>query len=311
MRQTVDERLQSTLEKRLGESFKMVSKHLEAVQRGLGEMQSLATGVGDLKRVLTNVKARGVWGEVQLGALLEQILTVDQYAKNVYTREGSQEFVEYAVRLPGTDDDPGSCVWLPIDSKFPQEDYLRLADAADTCDVEAVQRATAGFIRAVHVSAKDLGTGREQKITITASSGLDDSEIERMVNESEANAEEDQKRRRSAEAKNRGDSLVYNTEKILDEHGDKIDNAVKDQVKKTVEDLKKSLEKQDAEEIEAACDKVEKMAQKLGEAVYAKAAADKDNGAAQPEAAAEDAAKQDEDVVDAEYQAEDSQESKK
>jgi DNA recombination protein RmuC len=156
MRQTVDERLQSTLEKRLGESFKMVSKHLEAVQRGLGEMQSLATGVGDLKRVLTNVKARGVWGEVQLGALLEQILTVDQYAKNVYTREGSQEFVEYAVRLPGTDDDPGSCVWLPIDSKFPQEDYLRLADAADTCDAEAVQRATAGFIRAVHASARDI-----------------------------------------------------------------------------------------------------------------------------------------------------------
>ena len=113
------------LKKRLGQSFKLVSERLEAVQQGLGEMQNLATGVGDLKRVLTNVKARGTWGEVQLGALLEQILTPDQYDKNVRTRENSQERVEYAIRLPGQDDNPESCVWMPIDSKFPQEDYLK------------------------------------------------------------------------------------------------------------------------------------------------------------------------------------------
>ena len=156
MRETVDEKLQSTLEKRLGESFKLVSERLEAVQHGLGEMQNLATGVGDLKRVLTNVKARGTWGEVQLGALLEQILTPDQYDKNVRTRRDSQESVEYAIRLPGQDDDPESCVWLPIDSKFPQEDYLRLVEAADTADVDAVQKATAALLRSVHSSAKEI-----------------------------------------------------------------------------------------------------------------------------------------------------------
>ena len=156
MRETVDEKLQSTLEKRLGESFKLVSERLEAVQHGLGEMQNLATGVGDLKKVLTNVKARGTWGEVQLGALLEQILTPDQYDKNVRTRIDSQESVEYAIRLPGQDDGPESCVWLPIDSKFPQEDYLRLVDAADTADVDAVQKATAALIRSVHNSAKEI-----------------------------------------------------------------------------------------------------------------------------------------------------------
>ena len=156
MRETVDEKLQSTLEKRLGESFKLVSERLEAVQHGLGEMQNLATGVGDLKKVLTNVKARGTWGEVQLGALLEQILTPDQYDKNVRTRIDSQESVEYAIRLPGQDDGPESCVWLPIDSKFPQEDYLRLLDAADTADVDAVQKATAALIRSVHNSAKEI-----------------------------------------------------------------------------------------------------------------------------------------------------------
>jgi len=156
MRETVDEKLQSTLEKRLGESFKLVSERLEAVQHGLGEMQNLATGVGDLKKVLTNVKARGVWGEVQLGALLEQILTPDQYDKNVRTRIDSQESVEYAIRLPGQDDGPGSCVWLPIDSKFPQEDYLRLVDSADTADVDAVQKATAALIRSIHNSAKEI-----------------------------------------------------------------------------------------------------------------------------------------------------------
>ena len=157
MRQTVDEKLQNTLEKRLAESFKIVSERLEAVQRGLGEMQSLATGVGDLKRVLTNVKARGTWGEVQLGALLEQILTPDQYAKNVQTREGSRETVEYAIRLPGAGNDSRAAVcWLPIDSKFPQEDYLRLISAADAADVDAVEKATAALIRAVRISAKGI-----------------------------------------------------------------------------------------------------------------------------------------------------------
>ncbi len=156
MRQTVDDKLQSTLEKRLGESFKIVSERLEAVQHGLGEMQTLATGVGDLKRMLTNVKARGAWGEVQLGTILEQILTPDQYDKNVQIREGSRDIVEYAIRLPGSDDNPDSCVWLPIDSKFPQEDYLRLADAADAADADAVQKATAALIRTVQNSAKDI-----------------------------------------------------------------------------------------------------------------------------------------------------------
>ena len=157
MRQIVEEKLQNTLEKRLAESFKIVSERLEAVQRGLGEMQSLATGVGDLKRVLTNVKARGTWGEVQLGALLEQILTPDQYAKNVQTREGSRETVEYAIRLPGAGNDSRAAVcWLPIDSKFPQEDYLRLVSAADAADVDAVEKATSALIRAVQSSAKEI-----------------------------------------------------------------------------------------------------------------------------------------------------------
>jgi DNA recombination protein RmuC len=156
MRQTVDEKLQTTLEKRLGESFKLVSERLEAVQHGLGEMQNLATGVGDLKRVLTNVKTRGTWGEVQLGSLLEQILTPDQYDKNVNIKTGSMESVEYAVRLPGKDDSADSNVWMPIDSKFPQEDYLRLVEAADAADVDAVQKATAALIRSVNGSAKEI-----------------------------------------------------------------------------------------------------------------------------------------------------------
>jgi DNA recombination protein RmuC len=156
MRETVDEKLQSTLEKRLGESFKLVSERLEAVQHGLGEMQNLATGVGDLKRMLTNVKARGTWGEVQLSALLEQILTPDQYGKNVNIKDGSQESVEYAIRLPGDDDEPESCVWMPIDSKFPQEDYLRLVESADAADADGVQKATAALIRSIHNSAKEI-----------------------------------------------------------------------------------------------------------------------------------------------------------
>ncbi len=154
MRQTVDEKLQSTLEKRLGESFKLVSERLEAVQRGLGDMQNLATGVGDLKRVLTNVKARGTWGEFQIGDILEQILTPDQFYKNVQPKAGSSEIVEYAIRLPGQGD--SSYIWLPIDSKFPQEDYQRLLDAAEMADTDNVEKSTAALIRSIQSSAKDI-----------------------------------------------------------------------------------------------------------------------------------------------------------
>ncbi|HET6352507.1 MAG TPA: DNA recombination protein RmuC [Coriobacteriia bacterium] len=158
MRKTVDEKLHETLEKRLGESFKLVSERLEAVQRGLGEMQNLATGVGDLKRVLTNVKARGTWAEVQLGALLEQTLTAGQFARNVKVKEDSRELVEFAVRMPGPSDDPESCVWLPIDSKFPQEDYVRLQDAAELGDVEAVQKASDQLARSIKVQAEAISS---------------------------------------------------------------------------------------------------------------------------------------------------------
>jgi len=156
MRRTVDEKLQDTLEKRLGESFKLVGDRLEAVHRGLGEMQTLASGVGDLKRVLTNVKARGTWAEVQLAALLDQILSPDQYAKNVCVKPGSGERVEFAVRLPGPRDAPDTQVWLPIDSKFPQEDYLRLQGAAERGEAEAVQAALEGLNRAVRGAARDI-----------------------------------------------------------------------------------------------------------------------------------------------------------
>lgn len=156
MRKTVDEKLHVTLEKRLGESFQLVSERLEAVQRGLGEMQNLATGVGDLKRVLTNVKARGTWAEIQLGALLEQILAPAQYDKNVRTKEDSLEAVEFAIRLPGPADEPDTCVWLPIDSKFPQEDYLRIQEAAERGEPEAVQKASDALARAIRVAAQDI-----------------------------------------------------------------------------------------------------------------------------------------------------------
>jgi DNA recombination protein RmuC len=156
MRRTVDEKLHDTLEKRLGESFKLVSDRLDTVHKGLGEMQHLATGVGDLKRVLTNVKARGTWAEVQLGAILEQVLTPEQYDKNVSIRPDTAERVEFAVRLPGPLDDPASCVWLPIDSKFPQEDWLRLQDASDLGDVPAVQAASEALIRTVRGSAREI-----------------------------------------------------------------------------------------------------------------------------------------------------------
>ena len=158
MRKTVDEKLHETLEKRLGESFKQVSERLEAVHKGLGEMQSLATGVGDLKRVLTNVKARGTWAEVNLGAILEQILTPAQFQRNVKVSPDSNAIVEFAVKLPGSQDDPDSAVWLPIDSKFPQEDYMRLQDAAEAGDSEAVQAAADALARTVRASAKDIAS---------------------------------------------------------------------------------------------------------------------------------------------------------
>lgn len=156
MRRTVDERLHETLEKRLGESFKLVSERLESVHKGLGEMQSLASGVGDLKRVLTNVKTRGTWGEVQLGAILEQLLTPEQFERNVCVREGSQERVEFAIRLPGPKDDPGSRIWLPIDSKFLNEDYVRLQGAAEAGDPAAVEAASDALLRAFRSAARDI-----------------------------------------------------------------------------------------------------------------------------------------------------------
>jgi DNA recombination protein RmuC len=140
MRRTVDEKLHATLEQRLGESFKLVSERLEQVHRGLGEMQSLAAGVGDLKRVLSNVKTRGTWGEVQLSALLEQLLTADQFAANVATRPDSGERVDFAIRLPGKGD--GAVVWLPIDAKFPIEDYQRLIDAQERGEAALVEEAS-------------------------------------------------------------------------------------------------------------------------------------------------------------------------
>ena len=153
MRATVDEKLQATLETRLGESFRLVSERLEAVQRGLGEMQSLASGVGDLKRVLTNVKDRGTFGETQLGALLEQILTREQYAANVATLPGSNERVEFALKLPGGAD---GTVWLPVDAKFPREDYERLLDAHERADAALAQQAGVALERRLREEAKKI-----------------------------------------------------------------------------------------------------------------------------------------------------------
>lgn len=140
MRATVDEKLQSTLDQRLGESFKQVSERLEQVYKGLGEMRTLASGVGDLKKVLTNVKTRGTWGEIRLSHILEQILTPEQYDMNVATRKNSNERVEFAIKLPGPDADKEKVVWLPIDAKFPQEDYQRLMDARDAADKELAEK---------------------------------------------------------------------------------------------------------------------------------------------------------------------------
>jgi len=155
MRKTVDEKLHATLESRLSASFQQVSERLERVHQGLGEMQQLALGVGDLKRVLTNVKTRGTWGEVQLEMLLEQVLTPEQYAKNVETIAGSGARVEFALKLPGQVEG-GSPVWMPIDAKFPKEQYERLLEAADRADAEGVAQAGRELERAVRGEAKTI-----------------------------------------------------------------------------------------------------------------------------------------------------------
>jgi len=156
MRATVDEKLQTTLETRLGESFKQVSERLEQVYKGLGEMRSLATGVGDLKKVLTNVKTRGTWGEIQLGAILEQILTPDQYEANVATKKNSQERVEFAIKLPGQDPSGQHVVWMPIDAKFPQEDYQRLIDAQEAADKDLADKSLKNLEMRIKAEAKDI-----------------------------------------------------------------------------------------------------------------------------------------------------------
>jgi DNA recombination protein RmuC len=158
MRKTVDEKLHATLEQRLGDSFKLVSERLEQVHRGLGEMQTLAAGVGDLKKVLTNVKTRGTWGEVQLEALLDQVLTVEQYEKNIATRPKSNERVEFAIRLPGREmgGDDNRPVWLPIDAKFPMEDYQRLLEAQDRADPLAVEIAAKALEMRLRDEAKKI-----------------------------------------------------------------------------------------------------------------------------------------------------------
>ena len=156
MRKTVDEKLQSTLEKRLGESFKQVSDRLEQVHKGLGEMQTLAIGVGDLKKVLSNVKTRGILGEYQLGNILEQILTPDQYSTNVATKQGSQANVEFAVKLPGKGDE--KTVWLPMDSKFPLESYQVLLQAYEEGDTVKIDQAQNALLKVVESFAKDIST---------------------------------------------------------------------------------------------------------------------------------------------------------
>jgi DNA recombination protein RmuC len=156
IRATVEEKLQTTLEARLGESFRLVSERLEQVHRGLGEMQGLAQGVGDLKKVLGNVKTRGTFGEVQLGALLEQVLAADQYATNIATRPGSNDRVEFAVRMPGRGGDAESPCWLPIDAKFPSEDYERLLAAHDAGDPAAVEVAAKAIETRIRLEAKTI-----------------------------------------------------------------------------------------------------------------------------------------------------------
>lgn len=152
MRETVDEKLQKTLESRISESFKMVSERLEQVYKGLGEMQTLASGVGDLKKVLSNVKSRGVLGEIQLGAILEEILTKEQYEANVVTKKGSQSFVEYAIKLPGD----SSPVYLPIDAKFPADAYSKLLEAYDSGDLTEIESSKSILIKRLKSFAKDI-----------------------------------------------------------------------------------------------------------------------------------------------------------
>ncbi|MBI5474849.1 MAG: DNA recombination protein RmuC [Ignavibacteriae bacterium] len=155
MRSVVDEKLHAALEQRLGESFKLVSERLELVHKGLGEMQSLASGVGDLKRVLTNVKTRGTWGEIQLENLLEQVLAVDLYAKNVATKLGTDRRVEFAIKLPGRSDS-SEVVWLPIDAKFPLEDYHRLVDATEKANPQLVIEAGRMLEQRVKLEARSI-----------------------------------------------------------------------------------------------------------------------------------------------------------
>jgi len=155
MRATVDEKLHATLEQRLGESFKQVAERLEQVHKGLGEMQNLAQGVGDLKHLLSNVKTRGMFGEAQLGALLEQVFAPDQYATQVATRPGSRNMVDFAIRLPGRGDDGAPC-WLPIDAKFPNEDYERLLDAQQRADAEGAELAARGLEQRIRLEAKSM-----------------------------------------------------------------------------------------------------------------------------------------------------------
>jgi DNA recombination protein RmuC len=156
MRAVVDEKLQSTLEKRLADSFKQVSDRLEQVYKGLGEMRTLATGVGDLKKVLTNVKTRGTWGEIRLSHILEQILSPEQYAANVATRKNSSERVEFAIKLPGRDGERDSVIWLPIDAKFPQEDYQRLLDAQEAADKDSADKSLKSLDQRIKAEAKNI-----------------------------------------------------------------------------------------------------------------------------------------------------------
>jgi DNA recombination protein RmuC len=155
MRATVDEKLHATLEKRLGESFKLVSDRLESVHKGLGEMQTLAAGVGDLKKVLTNVKTRGTWGEVQLGSLLDQIMTPAQYEKNVAVKKRSGERVEFAIKLPNGPDEE-TPLWLPIDAKFPVEDYQRLVAAREVGDLALIESVSKDLVTRIKGEAKDI-----------------------------------------------------------------------------------------------------------------------------------------------------------
>ncbi len=155
MRETVDEKLHATLEKRLGESFKLVSERLELVHKGLGEMQTLASGVGDLKKVLQNVKTRGTWGEVQLGTLLDQIMTIEQYEKNVVTKKDSNDRVEFAIKIPAKDEKLKN-IWLPIDAKFPLEDFQNLIDAEEKCDITLIASLGKALEVRIKAEAKDI-----------------------------------------------------------------------------------------------------------------------------------------------------------